>query len=154
MSEKLKGKLSRSKHNESERDAFTEKEYQRVLAMLKADRSAKGLTDYALFRLGCTSGLRAAELAGLKWENLTEADGLYRATFTGKGSKVRTVQVEPEAYRAAVAAFRKRYRRKPTGNDYVFNGLATGRAAGRAGMTMATVYSRVKGIADRAKAAA
>ena len=151
MDEGLKAKLSRSKKDESERDALTEKEYRGILAMLKADPSLKGKQDYAAVRFAVTSGLRAAELVGLRWENIAESDGIIKATFTGKGSKTRTVQPDPDAVAALRSAFRARYRRQPQGSDYVLNGLPTGRTNG-AGMTKSALHVRIKGIIARAKA--
>ena len=151
MDETLKRKLSRTKRDESEKDALSEREYRGILAMLRAEDGLKSAQDYALVRLGVTSGMRAAELAGLRWENITEAEGQYRATFTGKGSKVRTIQLEPEAVRSCRRAFRARFGRKPQGSDYVLNGLATGRGNG-SGITKSGIHVRLKAIIARAKA--
>lgn len=150
MGEELKAKLNRSKRSEAERDALTDKEYRGILAMLKADSSLKAKQDYAFVRFAVTSGLRAAELVGLRWEQITETEGVFKATFTGKGNKVRTVQLERESVRALRSAFRARFGRKPQGGDYVLNGLPTGGTKG-AGITKSALHYRIKSIIARAK---
>ena len=132
-------------------DALTEKEYRAILHMLEADSTERGLSTYALFRLGCTSGLRAAELAGLTYGCISEGETIT-ATFIGKGSKLRTVQIEEKAYKACVLAFRAIHGRKPAAADPVFNSTATGRHESP-GMSTATIGVRVRSIAERARAA-
>jgi integrase len=121
--------------------------------MLKKDTSQTGLLDYAIFRFGLTAGLRAAELCGLTWAMVVEGEDSIKCTFIGKGSKRRTVQVEPEALAACKRAFRARWGRAPKPSDYVFNGAATGRAAGRPGMTKSTLHNHVKRMIEAGKAA-
>lgn len=152
MPKGLKAKLSRCKKDESERDSLTAKEYRALLGMLKKDASPRGLLDYALFRFGLTSGLRAAELCGLTWGMISEGEERITCTFIGKGSKRRTVQVEPEALSACKRAFRARWGRAPKPSDYVFNGAATGRARGRPGITKSCVHLHVKAIIANGKA--
>jgi integrase len=155
MGEELKAKLNRSKRSEAERDALTDKEYRGILAMLKqcsgnATAKLKAKQDYAFVRFAVTSGLRAAELVGLRWEQITETAGVFKATFTGKGNKVRTVQLERESVRALRSAFRARFGRKPQGGDYVLNGLPTGQTKG-AGITKSALHYRLKAIIAHAK---
>ena len=154
MTENLKQKLGRSKKDESQKGALTEREYQALLRLLRNDNSLRGVQDYAIIRFGTTSGMRAAELCGLRWENIekTEAGG-YTATFCGKGAKVRTIQMETEAVRAARRAFRARYNRKPAPADLVFHSLPCGRAGKEPGILPATLYNRVQAIAEVAKGA-
>ena len=97
MDDKLKAKLSRSEKDESQRDAFAATEYRAILTMLREDKSLKGKQDYAIFRFGVTSGMRSAELVNLRWKNISTIDEVFSATFTGKGSKVRTIEIEAEA---------------------------------------------------------
>lgn len=146
MSEELKRKLARTKKGEGERDALTELEVRRLYRMLKGGDPL----DYAIVRFGIASGLRAAEMVSLTWGQISETEGIHKATFTGKGSKVRTVQVEREAIRALRAAFRARFGRAPQANDYVLNATATGRSKG-AGMTKAALHVRLKRIIATAK---
>lgn len=153
MPKALQTKLLRTKKDESERDSLTVKEYQEILSMLAEDTSERGLLDYALFRFGVTSGMRAAELCGLTWGAITEQeDGSAKATFIGKGSKRRTIQLEAKALTACKRAFRARWGRSPKPSEYVFNASETGSASGRPGITKSTVHLHVKAILARAKA--
>jgi len=146
MSEKLKDKIKRTKRDESERDALTENEYNALLHMLEADPSLKGIQNYAILRFGVTSGMRAAELVSLRWENISELDGTFKATFIGKGSKKRTIQLEAEAVDAVRSAFRARYGRTPKPDELVFHGLPTGRGD-NVGMSKPCLHTRIKHIA-------
>ena len=147
MSEVLERKLFRSKRDESERDSFTEKEYQAVLRLLKGDTSPIGCLRYALFRFGVTSGLRAAELVSLKWEHFQTTETGHSCTFTGKGQKTRTVQTEEQAYVALRRAFRARFNRWPKQTDYVLN------SSNRSGTSKQTLHTRIKEIEELAKSA-
>jgi integrase len=146
--------LNRTKKDDSERDSLTAKEYRAMLTMLKKDTSPRGLLDYSIFRFGVTSGLRAAELCGLTWGAISEdEEGKAKATFTGKGNKRRTVQVESEALGACKRAFKARWGRAPKASDYVFNSSARGTAAGRPGLTKSTVHLHLKALVNAGKAA-
>lgn len=144
-------KLNRTTKAEQERDALTEREYQALIKLLRIDKSARGLTDYSILRFGTTSGMRCAELCNLTWANISQGEDCYKATFTGKGNKVRTIELENEAVRAVRAAFRARFHRLPRPEDRVFNGSGTGGNTG--GMTTTTLYRRIVAIGDQAKAA-
>jgi integrase/recombinase XerC len=153
MCKSLQLKLSRTKKDESERDSLTAKEYRAMLSMLKQNTSPRGYLDYALFRFGVTSGLRAAELCGLTWGAISEDEGIAKATFIGKGNKRRTVQIEAEALAACRRAFKARWGRAPKATDYLFNSSARGTTAGRAGLTKSTVHLHLKTIVNAGKAA-
>lgn len=105
MHESLTKKLNRTTKDESERDALSKREVAAIYKLLKQDTTPIGLRRYALFRFGVTSGLRAQEIVNLRWSNLQETDDGIKATFTGKGSKTRTVYVEKTAF----LAMRKSY---------------------------------------------
>ena len=149
MTESLQAKLNRSTKDEAERDALTEKEYQALLAMLANDTTLKGYQNYALIRFGVMSGMRADELVSLRWECIAKGEEGYKATFTGKGSKVRTIQIEAGAYNAAVKAYQERWHRQPILTDYVFHALPTGGSA--KGITKACVHRRIKTLIQAAK---
>ena len=152
MPKALQSKLSRTKKDESERDSLTAKEYRAMIALLKKDTSPRGLLDYALFRFGVTSGLRAAELCALTWGSISEDGETIKATFIGKGSKRRTVQVEAEALAACKRAFKARWGRLPKGSDFVFNGSAAGVQAGRPGLQKSTIHLHLKATIAQGKA--
>ncbi len=63
-----------------------------------------GQRDRAMLELLYSSGLRLAELCGLRWTELDLADGVVRVT--GKGSKTRVVPVGRQA-REALAEWRR-----------------------------------------------
>lgn len=64
---------------------------------------AEAVRDRALLELLYSSGLRVAELCGVRWQDLDAAGGLLRVT--GKGAKTRLVPVGAKAL-AALAALR------------------------------------------------
>lgn len=63
----------------------------------------EAVRDRALLELLYSSGLRVAELCGVRWKDIDAGDGLLRVT--GKGSKTRIVPVGGKAL-AALAALR------------------------------------------------
>jgi len=147
MDKRLKDKLNRSKKDESERDALTETEYKALLNYLRIDKSIRGVQDYAIIRFGVTSGMRAAELVNLEWGNIQNTEEGYTATFTGKGNKVRTIQLEGEAVNAIRRAFKARWGCAPRPTDKVFHSTTT------EGITKAALHLRIKAIAGAAKEA-
>ena len=142
MPETLNAKLNRTTKDEAERDALSKKEYQAILKML---RDGDPL-NYAIFRFGCTSGLRASELCGLHWRNIQDMDGTIRCTFVGKGNKKRTVDLEQESVKACRRAFRARFGRAPQPNDAVFNSTQG------EGIRRQSIHRRIKSIAEAAMA--
>ena len=137
---------SESRYNE----ALHESEYHSTLRMLKADTSEKGLIRYAIFRFGCTSGLRAAEMSALRWENFSSCDGEYSVTFMSRGNAnktLRTVPVEKEALEALDMAYRHSTGKSPSPKASVLV------ASHRNRMTKATIHNRVKEIEAAAKSA-
>ena len=68
------------------------------------DDSPLALRDKAIMELFYSSGLRLAELAGLRWDQLDSSAGLV--TVRGKGNKTRVVPVGSHAA-AALAEWRK-----------------------------------------------
>lgn len=144
MSKGLQEKLNRTKKDESEKGSLTKKEYRDLLTMLAKDKSIKGLQNYSFIRFAVSSGMRAAELVSLKYGNLSESEGVIKATFTGKGSKVRTIQLEPAAVEACRRAFRARFNRRPGAEDYLFNALNTG--GNVSGITKSALHRRIVAI--------
>ena len=99
MDDKLVKKLSKTKKTRTKK-ALTVREIQNLLAWLQTDRSKDGKLRYALVLMLVTSGLRAAELCGLRWQDLSNVEGTWTAHFIGKGEK----EAEQELYPAAVEA--------------------------------------------------
>ena len=102
MNDKLANKLSRTKKTRTKK-ALTVKEIQDLLAWLKKDRSREGKTNYEIVLMLVTSGLRAAELCSLRWQDLSCVNGIWTAHFIGKREK----ESEQELYPAAVESCRK-----------------------------------------------
>ena len=152
MPEKLASKLKRSTKDESEKDALTETEYRNLLQFLRRDITLKGKQNYALVRFLETSGMRVGAACALRWEQISNVEGVLKATFTGKGGKVRTIQIEPAAYKAARAAFRARWGRSPSPCEFVFHGLPSGPGMAP-GISPGGVGIRIRQIAAEAKAA-
>jgi integrase/recombinase XerD len=145
MTEVLNRKLNRSKKDESERDALTEHEYKALLKYLQSDKSTKGLQDYSIIRFGVTSGMRAAELVALEWGNIQKTEAGYSATFTGKGNKVRTIQLEVEAVKAIRRAHRTRWGQALQPTDRVFTSMQ------HTTTTKSTIHNRIKAVAAAGK---
>jgi integrase/recombinase XerC len=61
----------------------------------------EAVRDRALLELLYSSGLRVAELCGVRWRDLDSGDGMLRVT--GKGSKTRIVPVGAKALAALTA---------------------------------------------------
>ena len=140
MTDELKRKLGRTTKDESQRDALTEREYQDLLKLLRADTSPRGLEEYAFVRFAVTGGLRVAEIANLRFEQFSEGEDLT-ATFRSKGDKIRTIQVEPQSLRALKRAFKAKHGRKHRPEDLVL------------GYSTRTLQRRVDAVAKRAKEA-
>ena len=147
MDEKLNKKLFRSRKDEADKGALQMDEYRAILKVLDKDKSVLGRFTYGLFRFAVATGLRAHELCLIKWQNFNVTADDLTITFTGKGAKTATIQVEQEAYQACIKAFKVRFNRKPKPEDYVFNSLTT------VGISKATIHLRMMAIADMAKKA-
>lgn len=152
MPAKLQKKLSRSKKDESQKDALTAKECAALLEMLAQGDTLKDRQNHALVRFAIGSGLRAQEMVDLRWGDITEDEGKASATFTGKGAKTRTVQVPRAAIAELRRVFKERFGRTPQADDFVLNGLPAPKSKGR-GLTKSAVHVRLKAIIEEAKQA-
>ena len=144
MSEALTKKLFKSKTDISQKGALTMDEYKGIIRMLKGNTSPMGLLSYAVFRFGVMTGVRAHEFCNLTWDNFSKTEEGLTVTFMGKGSKVATIQVEEEAYKACRRAFRARYGKSPQPTDFVFNSMST------IGISKVTLHARIKEISAAA----
>jgi len=152
MPEKLQQKLSRTKRGNATKKAMTAAELRALLAWLEADRTARGLEDYAIVFMLATSGLRASELLQLRWQGLDLADGSWTARFTGKGDTA----AEQELYAPAVEAARRYFilakRRNPEAEDQLFWTLPALKGEISAPMKYHALWRRVRQIGERARA--
>ena len=146
MPDKLTKKLFRTEQDESERGALALSEYQAIEAMLRADMTVYGWQNLSFVAFAVSTGMRAAELVGLHWRNISTVDGRVTATFIGKGRKKRTVQTDPEAVDVCRRAFRLRFGKKPTPDDYVFNSMRG------PGVSKVAIHNRIKAAIEMAKA--
>lgn len=107
----------------------------------EADRSFHGRRDAALLRLFICTGMRLAELGGIRLGDLS----LQRreATVTGKGSKTRTVRFDDKAALALDRYLRARARRPDAkqGDDAP---LWLGHIRTAGGMTGSGIYQAIK----------
>jgi integrase len=67
------------------------------------DRALMARRDFAVIALALRMCLRAAEIAGLRWENIAEDDGQRTARFIGKYSKIASLSVPDDVWEALVA---------------------------------------------------
>jgi integrase/recombinase XerC len=79
---------------------------------------AESVRDRALLELLYSSGLRVAELCGVRWRDLDAGDGMLRVT--GKGSKTRIV---PVGAKALAALARLREQDAPGADDPLVRGV-------------------------------
>jgi integrase len=115
----------------------------------EADRSFHGRRDAALLRLLTATGIRLAELAGLR---LGDVDYLKKreATVTGKGSKTRTVRFDDKTAVALDRYVRSRASRPGAKHgDRAPLWLGHVRDAGGVGMTGSGIYQAIKRRGDR-----
>ena len=103
MSEKLKKKITKKKQAAT-KGALTRAELNRLLGWLSGRMDPRGRLCYGLIYMMSTTGLRAAELCGLRWADIEEIDGTYYANGTGKGEK----EFHQEVYKPALRAIKRR----------------------------------------------
>jgi site-specific recombinase XerD len=72
-----------------------ETELSALLQACQSDNSPAGARDAALIALAWSTGLRRSEIAGLRLDDLKNAEGKQRAMVRGKGNKVRVVYLHP-----------------------------------------------------------
>ena len=152
MPKQLKKKLSQTDADESEKGSLALSEYQALEGMLRSEIAPYGpdriygLQNLAFLTFAVSTGMRAAELVGLHWRNISAVDGRVTATFIGKGAKKRTVQINPEAVKNCRTAFQARFNRAPAADDFVFNSLKG------PGISKAAIHNRIKKSIEIAKA--
>ena len=120
MGEKLRAKLTRTKKGRSTKKALTTGELVAILNFLKARGGLRDLQGRAMLYMLAGSGLRAAELCGLRWRDLDQVDGVWVARFTGKGDKSAEQEIYAPAVEATLEVFRKQHRRDPRPDDAIF----------------------------------
>ncbi len=152
MPEKLLKKLGRKKTGNRTKPALTKKEANNLKAWLSADKTERGLEDYAMVFMLLTSGLRADELLQLRWRDVEESEGTLTAYFVGKGGR----ESEQELYGPAVEAvreyFKKAFNRDPRKEENLFYTVCNFNGKGKRPINYPVLYQRITGLAKRAKA--
>ncbi len=67
------------------------------------DRGLMARRDFAVVALAMRMCMRAAEIAGLRWENFAEDNGQRTARFIGKYSKIASLSVPDDVWEALIA---------------------------------------------------
>lgn len=107
--------------------------------------TAKGKRDYALILLLLKTGMRRAEVAALKLEDITMLDGHHVAIIRhGKGDKKRVAKLRVEVQRAIDAYLDASGRKTAPSDEALFVGFDKGDRATRAGISTKTVELIVK----------
>lgn len=152
MSDKLRRKLNARKSGNRTKAALSRSEIHRILEWLTTDTSIKGVCDKAIIFTLLTSGLRSAELLQLHWRDVTEHEGVWTATFTGKGDK----DAEQEMFAPAIEACREyfiiQHRREPQPDDALFWTVPAFKGDISRPMPYHTLWRRVTEVGVRAKA--
>jgi integrase len=112
--------LNRTKKGNRTKKTLTPVEVKRLLSWLSEDETEYGLENYAIVYMLVSSGLRAAELAQLKWKNLDLLEGKWTACFVGKGGKEAEQELYEPALRACTEYFKASFVRVPKPEDHLF----------------------------------
>ncbi len=150
MSTKLREKLNARGKDGGTKKALSKAEIKRLLKHLQAEEDP---VDYAMIFMILTSGLRAAEMLSIRYEDIDFSDDICTASFIAKGGK----RVEHELYKPAVeaarASFRAMFQRDPAPQDHLY--WITAQAEGEVDrrMTYHTLWHRVIAIGERVKVA-
>lgn len=153
MTEKLKGKLSRTKKGNRTRPALTAEELRDVLAWLNTLGTLRARQDRAMMFFLATSGLRAFEFCQLTYGAIQRIGAAVTATFTGKGDQAAEQEVYAPAVDAALAVFLEQNGRRPELADPLFLTLPHEHTRRPAPMNYAVLYERVRMVGVAARAA-
>jgi integrase/recombinase XerD len=157
ISEKLLHKLNRSKRGNRTKKALSPVEMKRLLIWLSEDKTELGLENYALFFVLATSGLRASELAQIRWKDIECFKGKWTAKFIGKGGLESEQELYEPALMACAEYFRKTFHRIPKlqNNDYLFYTVPSFSGEEWRPLTKRhTIWARVKKIGMKARESA
>jgi site-specific recombinase XerD len=93
----IKNRLESVEVTNEHHAGITAAEQDQLLSLADSQPGLKGLRDYALFRLWLDTGLRRAEMAGLKVRDLTVKAGIDTLIVRqGKGGKLREIGLESD----------------------------------------------------------
>ncbi len=148
MSDKLKKKLGKREKDKGTKQALNKEEIRRTLKHLRENEDP---VDHAMIFFLLTSGLRAAEMLSLRWEDFDLNDGAWTAWFVAKGGKRTEHEIYGPAVEAARASYQRVFRRDPKPDDKLFWIPANGDIARP--MSYATLWHRCMRIGERLRAA-
>ncbi|HEX9180078.1 MAG TPA: tyrosine recombinase XerC [Burkholderiales bacterium] len=126
-------------------DALSPEEAARLLEMPAGDVLAR--RDHAMFELFYSSGLRLAELTGLRPEDVDFREGTVRVT--GKGAKTRVVPLGGHAARALQAWLAERATLAQSGETALFLGRGGRRIGPRAVQERLRAWALRQGLAAK-----
>ena len=155
MTPELIKKLSKTKKDNTTKQALSKAELQRVFAFLDTDTSLKGLQNKAVIRILFSTGLRSFELCQAKWRDieLDEDTGVSFLRGIGKGEKVFRQEIaDPQALDALTAAYKKQFKKDPSPNDYLVYSLESYKGKKPAGMKNNTLWVRFNNMGKELKA--
>ncbi len=155
MSDKLKKKLGQTGTSKLGK-ALYKKELNTFLNFIKRDESVKGLENFAMMRMLIATGLRAAELCGLSWQDLEEDpdEGIWYCIGIGKGSKPFRQEIALSGVVEAIHTyFRAHFHREPKSEEPLFFTMSSNHHDPPLRMNPVTLYNRVREMGEKVKAA-
>ena len=153
MNSSVQSKLSAGEKGKKKL-ALYKKELQAVLEHLKEDNSLKGKQNLAMVLTLVSTGLRAAELCNLTYDDLeydSDSD-LWYLKGIGKGDKPFYVEVHPDAVQASFEAFRAKFNRDWQQGDFLFWSLENYHGKPPVRMNKSTLWIRLRDIGQELKA--
>lgn len=155
MGQNLTAKLNARPEKKAVAKAMNAGEAKRVLDYLRSQRSLHSVRDYAISAFLLYSGLRSAELLGLRWRDIEYDDelGVWFASGVGKGNQPFYQEIaDSEAVEATRRYFRKQFRRDPRPDEHLFYSAPLPMHS-VAPLTYAALYSRIKAIGEKVRGA-
>jgi len=147
MSENLIAKL-RVREKGKTKQALNKTEIRKLLRWLRETQDVK---DYACILFLLTSGLRASEMLGLRWENLEkQEDGGWTCIFRAKGGQYQEHEIYNKAVEVAREYFLCHFKRNPRAEDFLF--YTRGEDQVDRVLSYHTLWHRVKQLGKKAKA--
>jgi len=147
MPERVKSKLKAGERGKK-KIALYKTELHAVLHHLKQDETLKGKQNLAMILTLVTTGLRAAELCNLTYDDLEHDPDLdiWYLKGVGKGNKPFHVEVHPDAVESAAAAFKARFKREWKQGDFLFWSLENYHGKPPVRMNKSVLWIRLRDI--------
>lgn len=154
MEEKLKQKLSSTGKRSGVKEALTREEVFSLLDFLKSQGNDLSMQNHAIIFMLVTSGLRASELLQLRFEDIEELNGKYKAVFHGKGDKAGESSTQ-ELFEPAVRACEHAYiqthpKPRPSGREPIFWTIPTRPGEEVRPLEYHALYTRIRKVGKQA----